>query len=221
MKPLRLGIVGPGLIWENSHRSVLDRMSDHFAISAFSASSERSRQKVARDYPEALFFRDYHELAASPAVDAVVVLTPIALNAPVAMAALRAGKDVFMEKPMARSAEEARELARVAREAGRRVFVLEQSAYRPWGPVLDVLHSGEIGDLVMFDRTAHDLFDATDHPVRGYGTTDWRIHPEFPLGTLSTAATITSASLPACSAAARGIRLLLLGAPEYASVTTC
>lgn len=184
MEPLRLGIVGPGLIWDNSHRPVLEKLTDRFAIAAFSASSERSRQKVARDFPNAPFFRDYTELAASPAVDAVVVLTPIALNAPVAIAALRAGKDVFMEKPMARSAEEARALAAVARETGRRVFVLEQSAYRPWQPVLDVIHSGEIGDLVMFDRTAHDLFDASDHTVRGYGTTPWRIHPEFPLGTL-------------------------------------
>ena len=56
----------------------------------------------------------------------------------------------------------------------------------------------------MFDRTAHDLFNATDHTVRGYGTTEWRIHPEFPLGTLFDGGHHHIASLSS-----------LFGAPEH------
>lgn len=185
MEPIRLGIVGPGLIWENRHRPTLIQLSRLFTITAFSATSEASRLKVERDYPGAPFFRDYHELAAWPGIDAVVALTPIPFNAPVAIAAMRAGKDVFLEKPMARTFAEGQDVVRVARETGRRVLILEQSGYRNQATLISrVLQAGQIGDLVMFERVAHSRYDAEKHSVRGYGTTEWRIHPDFPLGTL-------------------------------------
>ncbi len=185
MEPIRLGIVGPGLIWENRHRPTLSKLGDLFRIAAFSASSEASRLKVERDYPGLSFFRDYHELAAWPGIDALVVLTPIPLNAPVALAALRAGKDVFLEKPMARTLDEGQEVVRAARETGRRVLILEQSGYRNQARLLRAaLQAGELGDLVMYERVAHSRYDAGRHSVRGYGTTAWRISPQFPLGTL-------------------------------------
>ena len=90
MDPIRLGIVGPGLIWENAHRPVLDAMVDRIVPVAFSATRDASRQKVARDYPHARYYSDYRELVAQPDLDAVLVMTPIALNYPVGMAALEA-----------------------------------------------------------------------------------------------------------------------------------
>jgi len=185
MQAIRLGIVGPGLIWQNRHRPTLAQMRDHFVMAAFSASSEASRLKVERDHPGAPFFKDYHELVVWPGIDAVVVLTPIPLNAPVAVAALRAGKDVFLEKPMARTLDEGRQIMRAAQETGRRVFILEQSGYRGMASLTSqVLQSGEIGDLVVYDRVAHSRYDAGAHSVQGYGATAWRINPDFPLGTL-------------------------------------
>ena len=185
MNPLRLGIVGPGLIFENAHRPVLDRMADRVSLVAFSATSEASRQKVARDYPGAAFVSDYHDLVRQPDVDAVVVLTPIALNAPVALAALQAGKHVMVEKPMARTLEEARALVHAAREGDRQLLVLEQVGYRPSvGTLRNLLRSGAIGDAIMYDRVHHAMYDPDRHSVRGYGSTAWRIHPDFPLGTL-------------------------------------
>ena len=115
----------------------------------------------------------------------MVVLTPIPLNAPVALAALRAGKSVFLEKPMARTLAEGQEIVRTARETGRQVLILEQSGYRNQATLLrEVLRTGEIGDLVLVERVAHSRYDAGRHSVRGYGATAWRIHPAFPLGTL-------------------------------------
>jgi len=65
-------------------------------------------------------FQDYRELLAKTRdVDAVVVGTPDHLHAHVSIAALRAGKHVFCQKPMAHSVFEAGEMARAAREAGR------------------------------------------------------------------------------------------------------
>jgi scyllo-inositol 2-dehydrogenase (NADP+) len=186
MEPIRLGIVGPGLIWENAHRPALAPLvPGTYSLRAFSGRSQASRDKIARDYPDAAFHHDYHDLVARDDVDAVVVLTPIALNARVAMAALAAGKDVYLEKPMAASLAEGLELAARAEEAGRHVFILEQSAYRAaYRVARERIQAGDIGVPLAYERASHGLFDAGAHSVRGYGRTAWRQQPDFPLGTL-------------------------------------
>jgi len=119
-----------------------------------------------------------------PTVDVVLVLTPIALNAPVALAALRAGKHVWMEKPIARSVTEGQELIRVAQQAGRRLFVLEQLAYRQADEQLAALIAdGEIGELVLWNRVQHFDADSAQGALR-YDTTPWRKQADYPLGTL-------------------------------------
>jgi predicted dehydrogenase len=70
-------------------------------------------------YPNAEQFRDYRVMLDKCAnVDAVMIATPDHMHAPIALAALRAGKHVYVEKPMAHSIEEARVMTRVAKETG-------------------------------------------------------------------------------------------------------
>jgi len=72
-----------------------------------------------RAFPGAERFRDYRVLLdRRKDMDAVVIATPDHMHAPITMAALRAGKHVYVEKPMAHSIEEARLMTRVARETG-------------------------------------------------------------------------------------------------------
>jgi predicted dehydrogenase len=71
-------------------------------------------------YPQAEVFRDYRVLLDKRRdVDAVVIATPDHMHGPITVAALRAGKHVYVEKPMAHSIEEARVMTRVAQETGR------------------------------------------------------------------------------------------------------
>jgi scyllo-inositol 2-dehydrogenase (NADP+) len=183
MQAQRLGIIGPGLIWQARHWPVLKEMGKTFAVAAFCAASERRREEVAREHPGAPFLTDYRALLRREDLDGVLVLTPIALNAPVALAALQAGKDVFLEKPMARSLAEGQALLQAAASSGRRLWVLEQEAYAPrWRAVRDVVASGELGELVLYDRMMHyPESPATDRI--GYSRTAWRIEADFPLGT--------------------------------------
>ena len=81
---IRIGVVGPGLIWKRAHKPALDLVGERAIVTAFSASSEKTRREVEQAYPGVPFYADYHDLVASPEVDWVLVLTPIALNAPVA-----------------------------------------------------------------------------------------------------------------------------------------
>ncbi len=70
-------------------------------------------------FPQAERFKDYRVmLERRKDIEAVMVATPDHMHAPIALAAMRAGKHVYVEKPMAHTIEEARVMARVARETG-------------------------------------------------------------------------------------------------------
>ncbi|MGA2618113.1 MAG: Gfo/Idh/MocA family oxidoreductase [Thermoguttaceae bacterium] len=70
-------------------------------------------------YPKAEVFKDYRLLLEKRKdLDAVMIATPDHMHAPITVAALRAGKHVYVEKPMAHSIEEARVMTRVAKETG-------------------------------------------------------------------------------------------------------
>ena len=72
-----------------------------------------------KTYPKAEVFKDYRVLLEKRKdIDAVVIATPDHMHAPITLAALRAGKHVYVEKPMAHSIEEARVMTRVASETG-------------------------------------------------------------------------------------------------------
>jgi scyllo-inositol 2-dehydrogenase (NADP+) len=181
---MRIGVVGPGLIWKHAHQPAIDKLGDAVEVAAFCASSEKTRQEVIREYPDRPFFYDYHELVQQPDLDAVLVLTPISLNAPVALAALRANKSVLLEKPMARTLTEGEELAREARERGLDLWILEQDGYRTvWQQVRTLLDAGEIGRVVSFERVWHRFF-VPESSDDGSAGTAWRQQPDFILGAL-------------------------------------
>ena len=72
-----------------------------------------------KTYPKAEKFRDYREmLDKCRGIEAVMIATPDHMHAPITLAALRAGKHVYVEKPMAHTIEETRVMARVAKETG-------------------------------------------------------------------------------------------------------
>lgn len=72
-----------------------------------------------RAFPNAERFKDYRVmLEKRKDIDAVMIATPDHMHAPIALAAMRAGKHVYVEKPMAHTIEEARVMTRVARETG-------------------------------------------------------------------------------------------------------
>jgi predicted dehydrogenase len=117
-------------------------------------------------------WRTLEQALADPAVDAVYVATPVALHAPQSMAALRAGKHVLCEKPMALDYAEACEMVQAGRESGR-VFGI--AYYRRMYPKLrraaEMLAAGVIGKPVLAYAAAHDWFNNED------GRRPWFLDP--------------------------------------------
>jgi 1,5-anhydro-D-fructose reductase (1,5-anhydro-D-mannitol-forming) len=103
------------------------------------------------------------EALSETAVHAVYVATPVFLHAPQTIQALRAGKHVLCEKPMARNEAEARSMLRTASETGKTLGV---AYYRRSYPKVQraraLLDAGAIGKPVFAGLTCHDWFDGRD-----------------------------------------------------------
>lgn len=87
-------------------------------------------QQLVSTYGIPHLYGDYSELLANPDIDAVSIAVPNHLHRPIAVAALRAGKHVLVEKPLSRTVEEGEEIVRVAREVGKVLSVSFQRRSR-------------------------------------------------------------------------------------------
>jgi predicted dehydrogenase len=94
-------------------------------------------------------FRDYRELLALPSLDAVWIATPDHWHGRMAIDAMEAGKDVYLEKPMALHWQEAREIHRAAKRLRRVVQVGSQDCSRPiYWKARELVREGRLGKLV-------------------------------------------------------------------------
>jgi predicted dehydrogenase len=111
------------------------------------ASAER-RTFVQNNFPQTKTLETHQPALDDPEIDAVVIATPAATHFELALAALQAGKHVFVEKPMATKAAEVDELARCAKERGLVVMVghtfIYNSAVRYVKKMID---AGDLGEI--------------------------------------------------------------------------
>ena len=119
--------------------------------------AESRLEPVKQMYPEVHATRDYHELLASD-VDAVVVATPVSTHHRLALEALRAGKHVLVEKPLAGSVREAEEIVEESERRGRVVMVGHTFVYNPAvEAVQQIIASGELGEIYYINGTRVNL----------------------------------------------------------------
>jgi UDP-2-acetamido-3-amino-2,3-dideoxy-glucuronate N-acetyltransferase len=102
--------------------------------------------EVARELDVAV--RDADSVFADPAITAIAIASPASTHFAVATAALKAGKDVFVEKPIALHASEGEQLEALAVEMGRLVMVGHLLHYHPvFLALLERVRAGEIGQI--------------------------------------------------------------------------
>lgn len=149
--PLRIGSLGA------AHMSVvaLVRPSRHVpdvTITAVAARNEARARRFAERYHIPQVHASYEALLCDPAIDAVYIPLPNSLHALWTIAALRAGKHVLCEKPLAANAHEAEQMAQVAVETQRVLFEAMHYRYHPLAArIKAIVDSGEIGDIRHLD----------------------------------------------------------------------
>ncbi len=160
------GIIGPGSIAKTFAGGIAHSQTGKLVAIA---SRDPSKPGLAEGFPGARIVEGYDALLADPEIDAVYIATPHPSHAEWAIKAIRAGKHVLVEKPIALSAYEADTLYHEARKAG--VFAGEAFMYRlhpQTAKIVDLVQSGAIGTVRLikssfgFDmgsvRPEHRLF---------------------------------------------------------------
>ena len=109
-KPVGVGLIGYGFAGKTFHAPLI-RAVDGLALRAI-ASSDAA--KVKKDFPGMTIFSDPAAMIAADGIDLIVIATPNDSHAPLARAALTAGKHVVIDKPFALDMTEARELIALA-----------------------------------------------------------------------------------------------------------
>jgi predicted dehydrogenase len=153
---ISVGVIGYGYWGPNLVRNFADQPDcrvGHVADLKVDRLSE-----VARRYPAARISTDYRDVLADTSLDAIAIATPTSTHFEIGLAALRAGKHVLLEKPLAATAEEA---VRLTDEADRRGLVLMVDHTFVYTPAVqkirELTESGELGDIYYYDSVRINL----------------------------------------------------------------
>lgn len=149
MTTYNLGIIGAGMYGKMMMQRF--QKDERANITWVNAASEATTRAAAEEFGVKHWTLDYHEILADPAVDAVVIATPPYLHAEQLEAALAAGKDVLIEKPMAESLESVRRIVNAVQAAPDRV-VLEASCRhtrlsKKFQVIKEMIDSGKLGEV--------------------------------------------------------------------------
>src|SRR5436190_765291 len=147
---MRFGLIGFGA-WGKQHAQAIASLPG-LELAAIACASTDSAHAAAAAYPSARVTQDWREVLADPGVDTVDVVTPNHIHAEIAIAALRSGKDVLLEKPMATTDDDCDALLAAERATGRLVSVgheLRQSAQ--WGRIKTLIDDDAIGDPLFLN----------------------------------------------------------------------
>jgi myo-inositol 2-dehydrogenase / D-chiro-inositol 1-dehydrogenase len=141
---MRFGLVGYGA-FGRLHAQSIAKAKDA-ALAAICARSDESAAAAAADFPGVTLHRDYHALVQDAHVDVVDVVTPNHSHAEIGIAALDAGKDLLLEKPMADTVDGCDRLIEAARRNGRLINVgHELRLSTQWGIIRRLIDEGAIG----------------------------------------------------------------------------
>jgi predicted dehydrogenase len=172
---IQVGHIGTGGMGTDHVRAFARQSEEKNDIQSIAICDIYTRRKEtarkAANLAEKDVYHDYRELLARSGVDAVVIATPDHWHAQMTLDALAAGKDVYLQKPMTYTIEEARRVAEAARKHGRIVQVGSQGLSDPrFHRAKELIEGGEIGELLWAQGTSsrNSLL----------GEWNWRVEPE-------------------------------------------
>lgn len=130
--PVRLGLIGVGDYVKAMHLPNLRKLANRFVVAGVASKTGIAAAAMARRYAIPLVASDYQELLRDPSIEAVLVSTRHATHAEIAMAALEAGKHVYLEKPLALTIADGEAIVRAANQSGRVLRVGFNRRFSPW-----------------------------------------------------------------------------------------
>ena len=153
---IRVGVIGYGYWGPNLARN-FSECADTTLVAIADAREERLAD-ARRRFPGVRTMTSAEELIGAPDIDAVAIATPVASHAPLALAALAAGKHVLVEKPLAASVAEAEAVVAEATRRGLTLLVDHTFVYTPAvRRIKRLIDEGELGDIYYYDSVRINL----------------------------------------------------------------
>lgn len=176
MKVLKWGFIGCGEVTEKKSGPAFSHVEGSTVIAVMSRSAEKAQSYAMRhNIPH--WYTDAQALIDDPDVNAVYIATPPSSHATFAIMAMKAGKPVYVEKPLAASYEDCVRINRVSENTGVPCFVAYYRRYLPYFlKVKDIVRSRTIGKVInvqiRFAVPPRDLdYNAANLP--------WRLQPDI------------------------------------------
>ena len=144
---IRLGVIGCGRRGRNNLRSVL-KFPEDIEVVAISEVFKPNLELTLKMVPQARTYSDFRELLAAQDIDAVLIATPDHWHAYMSVEACKAGKDVYVEKPISVTVHEGQMMVRAARQFDRVVQVgTQQRSGKHFQEAKDIVQSGRLGTI--------------------------------------------------------------------------
>lgn len=164
---VKIGIIGCGGIANAKHMPSLKRI-ENVQMVAFCDIIREKAELAAKEFgvPDAKVYTDYKELLADPEIEVVHILTPNKEHADISIDALYAGKHVMCEKPMAKTAADARRMCEAAKATGKKLTIGYQHRQKPQSQYAkEYIESGALGEIYYANCLA----------TRRRGTPNWGV----------------------------------------------
>ena len=177
MKIVKWGFIGCGEVTELKSGPAFSSVEGSQVVAVMSRSEERARSYAVRhDIP--YWYTDAQELIDSPEVNAIYVATPPASHATFAIMAMKAGKPVYVEKPLSATYEDCARVNRISEQTGVPCFVAYYRRYLPYfQKVKSIIDSGGVGRVVNVQvRFAVPPRESDRRPAEAL---PWRLQPEI------------------------------------------
>nr|WP_302946268.1 Gfo/Idh/MocA family oxidoreductase [uncultured Prevotella sp.] len=177
MKEIGWGFIGCGEVTEKKSGPAFNEVPGSHVVAVMSRNAEKAKS-YAKRHNIKKWYTDPLELINDPEINAIYIATPPSSHATFAIMAMKAGKPVYIEKPLAASYEDCARINRISELTGVPCFVAYYRRYLPYfHKVKQIIQSGAIGTpanvQIRFSVPPRDL------DYKSNGSLPWRLQPDI------------------------------------------
>ena len=177
MKEIGWGFIGCGEVTEKKSGPAFNEVPGSHVVAVMSRNAEKA-ESYAKRHNIKKWYTDPLELINDPEINAIYIATPPSSHATFAIMAMKAGKPVYIEKPLAASYEDCARINRISELTGVPCFVAYYRRYLPYFQrVKQIIQSGAIGTpanvQIRFSVPPRDL------DYKSNGSLPWRLQPDI------------------------------------------
>lgn len=181
---IRWGIIGVGDVCELKSGPGFYKAENSELIAVMRRNGEKAKDFAARHNVD-MWYDNAEALLANTDINAVYIATPPAQHKDYAIAALHAGKNVYIEKPVTLNAAECDAIIAAEKASGQKVSVAHYRRYVPcFMKVAELIRAGAIGDVLMVQL---DMLQPAKSKIITETDDNWRVNPALSGGEIGRA----------------------------------